>query len=210
MIGVLGGTFDPIHHGHLRVALEVKEMIGLDEVRFIPLYRAVHRDQPIASGKQRLRMIQAAISDQAYFVVDDRELIREGESYTVDTLRSLRKELGEEPMCLIIGADAFRFFLQWHRPLEILDLAHLIVMMRPGYSEVEDPSLKRLINDRITQDVYMLQTNPAGRIYFCPVTQLEISATQIRQSIASGHNPRYLLPEGVIRIIQDESIYQAQ
>lgn len=207
MIGILGGTFDPIHIAHLRTALEVKQGVGLDEVRFIPLHQAVHREQPKVSGDMRLRMILAAISDQPGFVADDRELKREGESYTVDTLGSLRADMADQSLCLIVGGDAFSQFLTWHRPLEILDLAHLIVMQRPGHGDMTDPGLQVLVAERKTTDPTLLRQRPVGHIFFQSVTQLEVSATQIRKLITAGQSPRYLLPEGVLRIIQDQSLY---
>ncbi len=202
MIGMFGGTFDPIHFGHLRTALEVMQGTGLDEVRFIPLNQAVHREQPVVDGTSRLQMIKEAISDQPGFVADDRELRRQGESYTVDTLGSLRHEFSDSSICLIVGSDAFRQFLTWHRPLEILDLANLIVMQRPGHGDFSDPALLALINDRATDQTEQLRQQPAGRIFFQPVTQLEISSTSIRALIASGASARYLVPDRVLRIIQ--------
>lgn len=207
MIGIFGGTFDPIHFGHLRTVLEVMLGAGLDEVRFIPLNQAVHREQPVIDGASRLRLIKAAIRDQPGFVADDRELLRQGESYTVDTLGSLRQEFSDSSICLIVGGDAFRQFLTWHRPLEILDMANLIVMQRPGHSDFSAPALQTLINERVIDQAEHLRHQPAGRIFFQPVTQLEISATSIRALIASGASPRYLLPEGVMQIIQERNLY---
>ncbi len=133
MIGVLGGTFDPIHFGHLRPALEMRQALGLAEVRFVPLNVAVHRCQPEASGAQRLAMVRAAVGGEPRFRVDARELQRTGRSYSYETLRSLRSEVGDrQPICLLTGSDAFRDFLSWHRPDDILELAHLVVMQRPG------------------------------------------------------------------------------
>jgi nicotinate-nucleotide adenylyltransferase len=208
MIGVLGGTFDPIHYGHLRTALDVMESAGLEEVRFIPLYQAVHREQPEVTGEVRLRMIQEAISDQPGFVADDRELQRQGDSYTVDTLGSLRSELGVTPICLIVGCDAFSKFLSWHRPQEILDLAHLIVMKRPGHEDLEGLGLLQLVEEREVESAQALNQRPAGRILFQTVTQLEISSTQIRKLVAAGISTRYLIPDGVREIIEAEGLYR--
>lgn len=207
MIGIFGGTFDPIHFGHLRTALEVMQGAGLDEVRFIPLYQAVHREQPAAKGPVRLQMIEAAISGQAGFVADDRELQRKGESYTVDTVGSVHAEFSDRSLCLIVGGDAFSQFLTWHRPLEILDLTHLIVMQRPGHGAYTDPGLQTLIASRLTERVEDLRRQPSGKIYFLPVTQLEISATMIRALIAAGSSIRYLLPEPVLHLIQQGNLY---
>ena len=141
MIGVLGGTFDPVHFGHLRPALEVRQALGLEELRLIPLRQAVHRSQPQASPEQRLAMLRLAVRGAEGLRIDDRELRRVGESYTYDTLVDLRIELGPAVgLCLLVGADAFRGFLSWHRPDDILALAHLIVMRRPGGADEGGPA----------------------------------------------------------------------
>ncbi len=140
MIGVLGGTFDPVHFGHLRPALEVRQALGLEELRLIPLRQAVHRSQPQASPEQRLAMLRLAVQGAEGLRIDDRELRRVGESYTYDTLVDLRAELGPAVgLCLLVGGDAFRGFLTWHRPDDILSLAHLIVMRRPGGADEGGP-----------------------------------------------------------------------
>ena len=141
MIGVLGGTFDPVHFGHLRPALEVRQALGLEELRLIPLRQAVHRSQPQASPEHRLAMLRLAVQGAEGLRIDDRELRRVGESYTYDTLVDLRIELGPAVgLCLLVGADAFRGFLSWHRPDDILALAHLIVMRRPGGADEGGPA----------------------------------------------------------------------
>lgn len=207
MIGVLGGTFDPVHHGHLRTALEVMQEIGLDEVRFLPLYRAVHREQPLAAAADRLEMLRAAIADQPGFVVDERELRRRGDSYMVDTLASLRAESGERPICLLLGSDAFSAFLQWREPSRILELAHLIVMRRPGDSPVVDTAHQALLAAHQVHESNALQDSPAGCILLQPVSQLEISSTRIRQIVAAGLDPRYLLPDAVRHLILEKRLY---
>ncbi|MGD8589020.1 MAG: nicotinate-nucleotide adenylyltransferase [Chromatiales bacterium] len=208
MIGVLGGTFDPIHFGHLRTALDVMQGVGLAEVRFIPLHRAVHREQPMVSGRLRLRMLQLAVADQPGFVVDDRELRRRGDSYMVDTLASLRQEVGQRPLGLILGGDAFNHFLRWRQPQTILQLAHLVVMSRPGHDRIDDPQLRQLLNWHQATDRDVLHQLPAGRILFQPVTQLEISSTRIRGLLAAGHSPRYLLPEAVLHLLEADGLYR--
>jgi nicotinate-nucleotide adenylyltransferase len=205
MIGIFGGTFDPIHFGHLRTALDVQQALDLDEVRIIPLRDPPHREQPETTTQQRLAMIRAAIADEPTFRLDTRELEREGKSYSVRTLRSLREELGEDtPICLIIGSDAFRGFPSWHKPEEILQLAHIVVMQRPG-----DP-LPELYPERLAKSKAELRSGPAGRIYPQPVTQLQISATGIRNLIRAGESPRYLLPDGALAIIQRENLYRGK
>jgi nicotinate-nucleotide adenylyltransferase len=207
MIGVLGGTY-PIHYGHLRTALEVMQGIGLDQVRFIPLHHAVHREQPRATGDLRLRMLQAAIAMQPGFIADARELQRRGDSFMVDTLASLRAEYRDRPICLLLGGDAFNYFLSWRHPTNILQLAHLVVMQRPGHAAIEDPALRRLLDAHRATDNSELRDSLGGRIYLQTVTQLEISSTQIRALIAAGHCPRYLLPEPVLRLLEAEGLYR--
>lgn len=209
MIGILGGTFDPIHLGHLRPALEVQEALGLEQLRFVPLYQAVHRGSPHAAGEERFAMVQAAIAGQRAFVADRRELERCGSSYTVDTLASLREEFGVDlPLCLLLGSDAFRGFLSWHRPLEILELAHLVVMTRPNVEQPWSPEIRALRRARQVAGAAALSQTSAGRIYCHEVTQLGISATAIRGLIAAGRSPRFLLPDAVIEIIERQGLYR--
>ncbi len=208
MIGILGGTFDPIHYGHLRPALDVMQAIGLEQVRFIPLHQAVHRDQPETPADLRLRMVREAIAGEAGFVADERELRRAGDSYSVDTLNSLRDDFPDRPLCLLLGMDAFNGFADWHRPEEILELAHLVVMHRPGSAGPEDPRVSALLRDHACAGPDRLRAQPAGLIHLQAVTQLEISATAIRATVAAGYSPRYLLPDGVLRLIEENHLYR--
>jgi nicotinate-nucleotide adenylyltransferase len=210
MIGVLGGTFDPIHFGHLRPALDLLQALPLKEVRFVPLRTAVHRPQPLADASQREAMLRAAVAGQAGFVVDARELDRPGRSYTYDTLRALRAELGHRrPIGLLLGSDAFADFLSWHRPDGILDLAHLIVMQRPGQDVLGPAPLRSWSRPRLRSDAAELTRSSGGGILLCEVTQLAISATAIRDLVARGLSPRYLLPDAVIEIIVREGLYRS-
>lgn len=209
MIGIFGGTFDPVHFGHLRAALDCQQGLGLTEVRLLPLSFAVHRPQPIARPELRLAMLRAAIVPEPTLAVDDRELRRGGPSYTVETLHSLRDELGRGlSICLMIGADSFNGFLDWHRPLDLLDLAHLVIMQRPGAPMARDPALRTLVRERRAEQVDALRQAPSGRILFQTVTQLDISSTRIRRLIAGGESPRFLLPEAVIDVLAQEDCYR--
>jgi nicotinate-nucleotide adenylyltransferase len=201
MIGVFGGAFDPVHFGHLRAALEVREALRLDAIHLLPLNVAVHRQQPRADGALRLRMLQAAVADAPGLVADDRELKRPGASYTVDTLTELRDELGPDvPLCLLVGGDAFNGFFEWHRPRDILGLAHLAVMRRPGSLQPRDPQLRDELARRRAARPSDLQVAPAGRIWLQSVTQLDISSTRIRRTIAAGRSARFLLPDAVLDV----------
>jgi nicotinate-nucleotide adenylyltransferase len=204
MIGIFGGTFDPIHFGHLRTVLDVQQALALKEVRFIPLRDPPHRDPPKTRPELRLEMLNAAVAGQPGFRVDERELLRADKSYTARTLRSLRMELGDKlPLCLIVGSDAFRCFPDWYRPDEILQLAHIVVMQRPG-----DPP-PDLYPERLAAGPEQLPAAPAGLIWPQPVTQLQISATRIRELLHQGRSPRYLLPDPVLEIIRREGLYRA-
>jgi nicotinate-nucleotide adenylyltransferase len=208
VIGILGGTFDPVHHGHLRCALEVQQECGLDKVLFIPAGQPPHRRQPAADAARRLAMLEAAVSDHPGFEVDPRELRRDGPSYTVDTLLSLREELPDASLCLLLGMDAFLGLPSWSRWERLIELAHLIVMCRPG----SDPGsasapLRDLLQARRVEFPRELRQRPAGGILLQPVTQLDISASRIRDSIARGRSVRYLLPDRVIDHIRRERLY---
>jgi len=212
MIGIFGGTFDPIHFGHLRSALEICESLDLKEMRFIPCRIPPHRGEPIAAPLERLAMVNAALAGQPNMIADDREIKRDGPSYMVDTLKSLRKELASEPLCLILGMDAFMGLPTWHHWQEIIQLAHLVVMQRPGRS-LKDTDSKQaaaattLLKNHQVKDVKQLQSRTAGCIYLQPITQLDISASKIRDLVARGKNPRYLLPDVVLQMIKVQKIY---
>lgn len=208
-IGVLGGTFDPIHYGHLRPALELLENLELAEVRFVPCRIPAHRDTPSITAEQRLDLVRLATAGQPGFVADDRELRRSGPSYMVDTLISLRAEVGATPLCLILGTDAFRDLPTWWRWRELGELAHIVVMQRPGMAQPFPPPLEAFVVPRAVHDAPALRRRPAGGILFQPVTQLDISATRIRALLARGRSPRYLLPEAVLASIHDRALYRS-
>ncbi len=207
MIGILGGTFDPIHYGHLRTALDVQEALELERIHFVPLKHAVHKKQPGTPGELRAAMVQAAVAQHPGFVMDDRELHNDRPSYSLYTLQSFRRQMPHTTLCFLLGMDAFRDFLNWHQPMEILRLAHLVVMHRPG-EEMADVQLQQLVDERCVEDVEQLHRQLAGSILFQPVTQLAISATDIRQRAQQGSSLRYLLPDAVITIIEQLKLYQ--
>lgn len=208
-LGVLGGTFDPIHYGHLRPALEVLQALDLTEIRFIPCRIPVHRAPPAVTAEQRLALVRLATAEQPGFVADDRELRREGRSYMYDTLASLRSELEEAaPLCLLVGTDAFRELSTWHRWRELTDLAHLVVMQRPGPPQPLPPELERFVAPRRMDEAAALRRRPAGGVLFQTVTQLDIAATRVRALLASGQSPRYLLPEPVLAAIREQALYR--
>jgi nicotinate-nucleotide adenylyltransferase len=208
MIGVYGGTFDPVHYGHLRTALEAFETLGLDEMRLTPCRVPAHRDAPGASAEDRLAMLAAALRGaEPGFVVDPRELQREGPSYMIDTLASLRAELGDAPLCLIVGQDAFHGLPGWRRWRELFDFAHLAVMRRPDAAMNLAEELARTMALRRAETAEALRDGPAGRILCLEVTQLAISASAIRRTIRDGRSPRYLAPDPVLALIRERGLY---
>ncbi|NIR61290.1 MAG: nicotinate-nucleotide adenylyltransferase [Gammaproteobacteria bacterium] len=207
MIGLFGGTFDPVHFGHLRPALEVLEALALEEVRFVPARVPPHRVVPAAAAEDRLRMLELALEGVRGFRVDRRELERDGPSYTVDTLRSLRGEVGDRPLVLIMGTDAFSGLAQWHRWTELIGLAHIAVACRPGATAPQTGPLAEWTTTRRVDAPSDLRGTPAGRMLFVEVTQLEIAATDIRARVARGASPRYLLPQDVADYIKARGLY---
>ena len=209
-IGVFGGTFDPIHCGHLRTAFELWQELRLAEVRFLPTGSPPHRAQLYASAERRLEMVRAAVADQPNFLVDDREIRRSGVSYSVDTLTELRREYPARSLCLLLGMDAFLGLPNWHRWRELLSLAHIVVAHRPGWRAPTTGPLGEVMVDHGTGTVRALHESPAGRVYVHAVTQLEISSTELRSLILAGRDPRYLVPDPVRQIILETRCYAAQ
>ncbi|EKD55255.1 MAG: nicotinic acid mononucleotide adenylyltransferase [uncultured bacterium] len=206
-IGILGGTFDPIHFGHLRTALELSQALELTEVRLVPCYQPVHRKLPAASPEHRLAMVRAAIQDETALTVDDCEIQRKGPSYTIDTLEILHQQFPNTPLCLIMGIDALLGFPSWHRWEDILTLAHLVIAHRPQYQLPQTGVVAQLLKARLKHSVSSLHECIAGNILLHPVTSLDISATDIRRQIAAGRNPRYLLPDLVYEYIKKHGVY---
>lgn len=206
-VGIFGGTFDPIHYGHLRTAFELVQGLALAQVRFLPTGDPPHREAPLAPGALRLEMVRAAVAGEPAFAVDDREIRRSGRSYTFDTLTGLRAELPGRPLCLLLGMDAFLGMPTWHRWREIFDLAHVVVAHRPGWKAPITGPLGEIMVDRGTGSVRELHAATHGRILIQSVTQLEIASTDLRQLILTGRDLRYLVPEAVRDIILRTGCY---
>ncbi len=208
MIGIFGGTFDPIHYGHLRCALEIAEQLELNEVRLLPCGQPPHRSAPLASSQQRRQAIELALAGQSLLRLDTRELDRPGPSYMVDTLTELRAEIGQDSLCLILGQDAFNGLADWHRWEQVPELAHLIVISRPGAEQPSNGPIGALIDARSVESLDELRAKPAGAILFRSVTPLGFSASGIRRMLASGRSPRYLLPDAVLGYIEQQGMYR--
>lgn len=215
-LGVFGGTFDPIHLGHLRLAEEARERLGLERVAFVPAGQPPHRAAPSSMAADRLAMVRLAIQSNPAFSVDDSEVFAAGKSYTVLTLERLRAALGpKQPLVLILGADAFQGLPSWHRWREILPLAHLAIANRPGYAPhgrrwpaTLSAELDAVCSDHMSNDPTSVHQCPAGRIVPFDMTPLAISASQVRDLIQAGQSARYLLPEPVLDYIGRHHLYQ--
>jgi nicotinate-nucleotide adenylyltransferase len=207
-IGLLGGTFDPIHNGHLRLAMELYERLELAAVHLIPSAHPPHRGQPIASAELRLEMAQLAIDGLTGIKVDNRELLRPGPSYMLDTLRSIRAEEGERPLYMILGMDAFGHLNSWYEWEQLINYAHILLVQRTGKRLPMTKIMRSFLELKRTTNIEELRSNPAGKIYIEEIPILTISSTQIRGLLVNRRNPRYLLPDSVLELIQARNLYQ--
>ena len=206
-IGIFGGTFDPIHYGHLRTALELLQRLSLAQVLFVPSARQPLRDPSDAPVSTRLAMVRAAVREEPRFAVDTRELERPEPSYTVDTLESLRGDHGQRSLCLLLGMDAFLSLPRWRRWEDLSGLANIVVAHRPGWQPPGQGPLADLLGRCGADSPTDLHEHRAGRVLVTPVTQIDVSASQIRAFIASGDDPRYLVPDSVRDIIVETECY---
>ena len=209
-IGLLGGTFDPIHFGHLRMAQELAEALNLDEVRFIPAANPPHKSTPLVTAHHRATMVQLAINNNPLFRLDDREIFRAGASYTIDTLISLRNELGENTsLVLFMGSDAFTNFNTWHDWEKIIQLCHIALVQRP-LSSMKAPLAKVLetfLHNHYTENIDDLRETHAGYVTMQSITPLDISSTAIRTNLQNKSSARYLMPDGVLDYIESNMLY---
>ena len=212
-LGLFGGTFDPVHFGHLRLAEEAIGHLGLGGVRWIPAGQPPHRGRPQVTGRQRLEMVLRSTAGNPLFSVDASEVEAAAPSYTVTTLERLRGELGaEQPLVLLVGADAFAGLPTWHRWRDIFALAHIAVSHRPGFPVAAaslPPELAAEFVARRLDDPAGLRLAPAGAIATFTMTQLAISATQLRALFANGKSARYLLPDSVLDYITRNQLYKS-
>jgi nicotinate-nucleotide adenylyltransferase len=209
MIGIYGGTFDPVHFGHLRPAVDVYSLLNLSKIHFIPCGQPPHRDVPIASAQQRLDMLRLALERQPDFIVDEREIKRSGPSYMVDTIKSLRKDFPNEKLCLIVGMDAFVHLDTWKDWRKLTDMVSLVITQRPRFEQDSIPGsdLIQYMNDKRVNDKAQFVNSNETHCYFCGVTQLDISSTKIRKMTKEGKSIDYLLPEKVANYIHDQNLY---
>ena len=205
-LGILGGTFDPFHTGHLRLAIEAREALRLDHVRFVPLNKPNHRGPPLATPPQRIAMLRAGL-DGAGLVVDDREMRRGGVSYSVDTLASLRADFPHSALCFLLGHDAVAGLAQWHRWTALCDFCHLVVVSRGRAQATYTDAVQKFIDSRLTADPDILRTELCGHIYFLTIPLLPIASTDIRERLAAGRDVTGLVPGGVLQEIKDHGLY---
>ena len=207
-IGILGGTFNPVHYGHLRSALELRETLGLAEVRLMPAAQPPHREAPDCSASLRAELVSLAVAGEPGLCCDRRELGRTGPSYTIDSLQELRTELGpDSSLCLIVGADALAALDSWHRWRELTDLAHIVVLARPGWKVPHLGPVAKWLQQHLVEAAGDLRDSAAGRVLLQHLRPLAISSTEIRQLISNGRSPRYLLPDAVWERIKSAGLY---
>ncbi|MFK7161094.1 nicotinate-nucleotide adenylyltransferase [Marinospirillum sp. MEB164] len=211
LVLMYGGTFDPVHCGHLRSALELTQCLPIQRVHWIPCQVPPHRPQPQASGAARLAMLHLATADEPLFYVDDRELRRAGPSWSVETLEALRAEYGpHQPLAMLLGWDAYLGLLSWSRTERLLDLAHLVVIARPGTADQEPEALRAWSAERRVRDPEQLSLHPAGSVLHITLpSQLQISASFLRQGLRQQRSMRYLTPDSVLHYIQEHQLYVA-
>lgn len=211
MIAILGGTFNPIHNGHLHLAEQLQAKLNFQSIRFMPAAIPALKDAPNVTAAQRAEMVDMAISEYPDFTLDTRELSRPSTSYTIDTLTLLREELGKEvSLCWLMGSDAFAHLNAWHRWQELLDYAHLVVVKRPHSDDLSNlnTDIQMLCNQHETKSVEALRQEPCGKILVQEIAALDISSSTIREQIATGQDVNQLIPHGVLNYIQTHGLYQ--
>jgi nicotinate-nucleotide adenylyltransferase len=207
-VGILGGSFDPVHFGHLRLALECLQQADLGKVIFIPLNSPPHRRPLQASTEQRLHMLELAILGAANFEVSDMEIQRKGITYTIDTLKQLRGSMDRQSLCLILGMDAFQEFDNWKGWQTIPDYAHLIIVDRPDAAEeIRKETIKAFLESRLAFKKEELHNSPSGKVFRLNVPLLDISSSRIRDQLHAEASAMYLLPDKVLEFINKERIY---
>ncbi len=207
-VGVLGGTFNPIHYGHLRSAVELLDLFDFERLNLMPCAVPPHREMPGCSAEHRAAMVELATEREPRLACDPRELRREGPSYTIDSLEELRAELGSaRSLCLVMGGDAIHNIRTWHRWQELLDYCNIIVIARPGWEFPEQGEEHDWLARHRAASARHLLGSPAGLVWLERLRPLSISSTEIRDLLATGRSPRYLLPEPVLDYIERNALY---
>jgi len=208
LVGVFGGTFNPVHYGHLRSALELVERLQLEQLRLMPSASPPHRDAPECSAERRAAMVELAVTGEPRLVCDAREMQRPGKSYTIDSLIELRGELGaQQGLCMVLGCDAVQDIATWHRWQELLDWAHIVIIARPGWQLPRAGKLAQWLKAHQLESPELLRQRPCGGIVIEELRPLAISSTEIRDLLASGRSARYLMPQSVLDYIHTHTLY---
>ena len=208
-VAIFGGTFNPVHNGHLRIAIELAELLEVDSLRMIPCALPAHREAPSATPEQRLEMLKLGIGRQPQLIADDIELCRDGPSYTIDTLRAIRAQIGDSPaIYLCIGMDVLASLDSWRDWQQLTDYCHIVVSSRPGYQLPQSGLLADWISARLCDDLQTLKQSSTGKLHLCNLTMLGISSTAIRNKISTGEKIDYLTPAAVVNCIQQQHLYE--
>jgi nicotinate-nucleotide adenylyltransferase len=207
-LALFGGTFDPVHYGHLRCADEVRKKLGLNNLYLLPAGIPPHRLTPLASASQRLKMLQLAVVECPSLLLDDRETRRSGPSYMVDTLKELRAEFPGRPILLLIGQDAANHLHTWFAWELLFRLAHIVIMARPGSRREYRREIADQINSRLVSDMRQLRSAEAGSVLAIDVTPIDISATAIKNLIRLGQSAGSMLPDSVLEYINENHLYK--
>lgn len=208
-VAIMGGTFDPIHNGHLRTAVDIVDRFHFSELRLVPCFQPVHKSHPSVTAMQRLDMVSLAVRHHPNLIVDDREIKRSGPSFSIDTLIELRHELGPDTsITMVVGMDSFISLPRWHQWQRILNYAHVLVVSRPGWHPEFSIELQELVEKSRAQTTAELQSAPAGKIHMETLTALGISSSMIRSLCEHNKSIAYLLPESVHAYIDQHTLYQ--
>ena len=207
-IGIYGGTFDPIHFGHLRSAEEVLAICQLQQIYFIPCKTPVHKKDAVATEHDRLAMLMLATEQVLHLTISDIEIKRNTPSYTIDTLKEFNNQFKDTPLCLLLGSDSFMQLPTWHHWKEIIEKCHIIIMKRPGFPLELSTELESFLANHLADDISELHENLSGKIYYQSITEMCISSTQIRAQINAGFSAHYLLPDNVLTYIEQKKLYR--
>ena len=207
---LFGGTFDPIHNGHLRTALELREVLNVPQINLVPTGEPVHKVSTGASAAQRFKMVRLAVETEPSLFADDCELISDESCYTINTLMKKRAEVGENrSIILVMGMDSLLGIKSWSKWQQLTDYCHLLVVARPGYEPEFDSELQCFLDQHKVESLESLMRRPSGYLVMHQLTPMNVSATQVRKLIKQGSNPRFLIPDSVWDFIKDERLYDA-
>lgn len=204
---LFGGTFDPVHYGHLRCAEEARQKLAVKSLSLLPAGQPAHRAMPRASAAQRLDMLKLAIAEFPHLNIDTREIDRDGPSYMVDTLKQIRQQWPQRPLMLLVGQDAANHLDSWYQWLELFELAHIVILTRPAANVAYSQELSDLIQNKQVRTAAGLKSSPAGHVLHLQVAAIDISATMIKSIMRLGRTPKGMLPAAVLAYIEENQLY---